>query len=144
MRSPSAPERPSRGGRIHVRRLWVLCVLLALVLGLGWQPATQTYAATITVPAGGDLATAIANASAGDTLQLAAGTYSPDNPNGSNFVISKNLTIVGATDGSGNPATTINLFTQYPGGSKYDPLFSVNGGVSLGLTNLVLTGTYGS
>ena len=66
---------------------------------------TLLHADTFDVPAGGDIQTVIDIAADGDLIQLEAGTYQP----GSALSIDgKAITIRGALDGSGQPASVID------------------------------------
>jgi hypothetical protein len=105
------------GGRI---RLIVLLAAAAAAVG-----SSQASAATLTVcPSGcafSQIAPAIAAASPGDTIQVAAGTYD------GGFAIDKTLQLVGAGAGStiisgGGPVITIGTF-----GAASEPTVSISG-----------------
>lgn len=84
-----------------MRPSWTMAIARIAAAGLSGATlamflAGQLYAAEVTVPAGGNLAAAIANASPGDVLKLAKGTY--DGP----LSIDRPLTI------EGTPGTIID------------------------------------
>ena len=93
--------------RLKARPTLAACLLAASAIG---GAASRAHADTITVCPGGtcdftDPAAAVAAAVAGDTIEIAAGTYvltSPLSLNG------KNLTIRGAVDAIGGPATVLD------------------------------------
>jgi len=114
-------------------RGWVCggLVVVAVFLALAFSPVAVVRAATVTVPdcMGSSLATAISNASAGDTI-----TFAQDCPTAtpitlaSTQTISKTLTL----DGTGHTVVISGGFTVQ--------LFTVNSGVTFAVTGLTLTG----
>jgi hypothetical protein len=86
-------------GSMRQTLLWVLCIV-------AFAAACQTHAATVNVASGNSIQTAINGANPGDTINVAAGTFTEQ------LVISKNLVLIGAG--------TSSTFVQAPGALAVD------------------------
>ena len=117
-----------------MKKIFSILFVLVLALSFSLVTATPVAAATINVP--GDQPTiqaAIAAASPGDTIMVAAGTYVEVDQ----IVISKNLTIIGA-----NKDTTIIKPAQNTTNSGDGRgWFLVNTGIQFNLSNVTLNGS---
>jgi parallel beta-helix repeat protein len=101
-----------------MKRSLSILFALALVVGLSLVATTPAAAATINVP--GDYATiqaAVGNASGGDTIMVAAGTYA-------GAIVDKQLTIVGASGGG----SVITSGVAYKSGGAYTTAFRLDAG----------------
>ncbi len=115
-----------------VARIWTLTLLLALLTAaVGLTPAQPARAATITVCASGcdytTIKAAVAAASSGDTITVAAGTYTE-----AGITVDKDLTITGA-----GASTTIVQAAATPGAAT-DRVFYINTGVTAVIEGLTL------
>jgi predicted outer membrane repeat protein len=100
--------------------------LLVLIIG-GFLFCGASSAAIINVnPGTGTIQTAVTSATAGDTLNLSAGTY-----NDHTVTVDKNLIIQGPTVSSSDPTAVVD-------GQKAGRIFTVNSGVSVTLQNLFI------
>ena len=129
--NPASAVAHTQGGGVAMRcrRAWraagMLVLLVPAVTTLVVTVAGEAGAATVTVCPSGcrftQIGPAIAAASAGDTITVAAGTYS------GGFTIDKTLNVAGAGKGStiisgGGPVVTIGTF-----GAASEPTVSITG-----------------
>ena len=104
--------------------------LLALFL-LPWLLSSGLHAETITVPLGGDIQAAIDAAEPFDEIELEVGVYFLEEPL---LPMGKYVTLRGALDAEGRPASTLN------GQGKTRHISCVNGEIQLPIfENLLLT-----
>ncbi len=120
-------------GGIIISFLTKKTVLYLLVLFMGvFLFCGAAGAATVNVnPGTGTIQAAVTTASAGDTLNLSAGTY-----NDHAVLVNKNLTITGPSVASGNPPTAV-IDAQTSG-----RIFYINDGVTVTLQYLLLKNGY--